>query len=301
MTTALQLPGNNRPTEFSLPDATRLGIIRLQVARLERSVEWYERVLGFRTLSRDTGAAALGAHDGNEALVELREQPAARPAPRRGVLGLYHFAILLPDRTALGRLITHLATVGERAGASNHLVSEALYLTDPDGLGIEIYADLPRSAWQRQGGELQMATAPLDLESVVAASGGQPWAGMPHGTTIGHVHLHVGDIDQATRLYHEALGFDIMVRSYPGARFLSAGGYHHHLGINTWAGPGATAPGDRDARLLEWTIVLPNDDSIRQVAKHVSARGYAVRDDGNSVVISDFWGTSVRLLPETVE
>jgi len=245
--------------------------------------------------------AALAAHGGDTVLIELREQAGARPAPRRGVLGLYHFAILLPDRAALGRFVTHLAAVGERAGASNHLVSEALYLTDPDGLGIEVYADLPRSSWRREGNELQMATAPLDLESVVAASGGHPWTGMPNGTVIGHVHLHVGDIEEASRLYHEALGFDVMVSSYPGARFLSAGGYHHHLGLNTWASAGASAAGDDDARLLEWTIVLPNDDSIRQVAKHVSARGYAVRDAGNSVVIIDPWGTSVRLLPETVE
>ena len=301
MTTESRSPGGALAPGPSLPDTTRLGIVRLQVAGLDRSLEWYGRVLGFRTLSRESGVAALAAHGGDTVLIELREQAGARPAPRRGVLGLYHFAILLPDRAALGRFVTHLAAVGERAGASNHLVSEALYLTDPDGLGIEVYADLPRSSWRREGNELQMATAPLDLESVVAASGGHPWTGMPNGTVIGHVHLHVGDIEEASRLYHEALGFDVMVSSYPGARFLSAGGYHHHLGLNTWASAGASAAGDDDARLLEWTIVLPNDDSIRQVAKHVSARGYAVRDAGNSVVIIDPWGTSVRLLPETVE
>ena len=139
---------------------------------------------------------------------------------------------------------------------SNHLVSEAVYLSDPDGLGIEVYADRPRGTWQHEGRQLVMATEPLDVEDVVRAGGGEPWSGMPAGTTLGHVHLFVGDLDAAARFYHEGLGFDKTVWSYPGALFLSAGGYHHHLGTNTWA-VGAVPAGEGDARLLEWEIVLP--------------------------------------------
>ena len=169
----------------------------------------------------------------------------SRLSGRGGQLGLYHFAILLPDRAALGRFVAHLARIGERAGASDHLVSEALYLSDPDGLGIEVYADRPRATWRYDGQrQLAMDTRPLDLNSLVQAAGGEPWTGMPAGTVMGHVHLHVGDIERAAAFYHAALGLDKVVWSYPGALFLSAGGYHHHVGLNTWAGPGATRPRD---------------------------------------------------------
>jgi NAD+-dependent protein deacetylase sirtuin 4 len=153
----------------------------------------------------------------------------------RGRGGLYHFAILLPDRAALGRLVAHLAREGVRVGAADHLVSEALYLQDPDGLGIEVYADRPRSEWRHRDRQLLMATDPLDLPELARSAGAEPWTGAPAGTRLGHVHLHVGDIHRAAEFYHAALGFDRMVWSYPGALFLAAGGYHHHLGVNTWA------------------------------------------------------------------
>ena len=232
-----------RPPGYRLPDATRLGRVRLQVASLDRSLPFYEDVLGLRRLDRRDGVATLGASGDGTALVELHERAGARPVPRRGRLGLYHFAVLLPDRAALGRFLAHLAARGVRAGMSDHAVSEALYLTDPDGLGIEVYADRPRDAWRYAGRQLHMHTEPLDTASLLAAGGGAPWAGMPPGTVIGHVHLHVGDIDAAAAFYHAALGFDKVVWSYPGALFLSAGGYHHHLGTNTWAAGAAPLGG----------------------------------------------------------
>jgi catechol 2,3-dioxygenase len=275
------------PRGYRLPAELRLGRVRLQVADLARSLGYYERVLGFRVLRRSGADAVLAAHGDDTPLVELHEKPGVAPVPRRGRLGLYHFAILLPDRAALGRFVAHLAEVGERAGASDHFVSEALYLQDPDGLGIEVYADRPRSAWRVEGGQIAMATEPLDLADLVRAAGSERWAGMPAGTTVGHVHLHVGDLDQAAAFYHQGLGLDQVVWSYPGALFLSAGGYHHHLGLNTWAA-GAAPAGDDDARLLEWEILVPTpDDALASLSR----AGYAVEDG----VVRDPWGTTLRI------
>src|SRR5918995_7464283 len=226
------------PRGFRLPAATRLGQARLQVADLTRSVSFYQDVLGLRVIDADGPDAVLGPNGDDTRLVELREQRGARPVPRKGALGLYHFAILLPDRPSLGRFVRHLGEVGERAGAGDHLVSEAFYLSDPDGLGIEVYADRPRETWRRVGRELMMATDPVDVAGLLEAAGTTAWSGMPAGTVMGHVHLHVGDLEQAAAYYGEGIGFDRTVWPYPGALFLAAGGYHHNLGTNTWAGSG---------------------------------------------------------------
>ena len=287
------------PAGSRLPDATRLGRVRLQVADLERSLAFYQGTLGFRVLRREGARAELAVHGDDAVLVELDERRGASPAPRRGRLGLYHFAILLPNREALGRFVRHLGEIRTPAGAADHLVSEALYLQDPDNLGIEVYADRPRSAWQRVGRELMMATDPLDLPALVQAAGDERWSGMPAGTVIGHVHLHVGDIAQAAAYFSDGLGFDRMVWHYPGALFLAAGGYHHHLGTNIWAGTGATPPDPGDARLLEWTIVLPDDAAVTAAAESLRLRGFAAERNGDArsgdVVTRDPWGTGVRL------
>jgi catechol 2,3-dioxygenase len=258
-----------------LPAATRVGIVRLQVADLARSLTYYGELLGFTTLERREGSAVLGAAD-RQPLLELRERPGARRVPPSGVLGLYHFAILLPDRPSLGRFVTHLAGRNTRLASADHLVSEAIYLWDPDGLGVEVYADRPRSEWRSRNGEIVMVTDPLDLESLVDAGGGEAWAGLPAATIIGHVHLQVGDLDEARRFYEGEIGFDVTVWSYPGALFLSAGGYHHHLGTNVWAASRRPASDD-DARLLEWELLVPGAAAQRTVA--------------------DPWGTSLRLSP----
>jgi catechol 2,3-dioxygenase len=281
---------------FRLPPATHIGVVRLQVADIARSLAYYERVLGFRVVRRDDSGAALGAAGSDAPILELRERPGARPHPRRGQLGLFHFAILLPDRASLGRLVRHLSEIGAYAGMSDHLVSEALYLTDPDGLGIEVYADRPRTDWRYAGRELQMATIPLNVEDLTAAGGTEGWTGMPNGTRIGHVHLHVGDLEKAAAFYHEALGFDKVVWSYPGALFLSAGGYHHHLGTNTWAA-GAQPAADEDARLVEWELVMPDATSVSTAGASVEASGGSVeRSADGSILAHDPWGTAVRLV-----
>jgi catechol 2,3-dioxygenase len=277
-----------------LPDALRLGQVRLQVSDLAQSLDYYTTVLGLRSRESSPGSAALHAEGDASPLVELVERRGIAPVRANSRLGLYHFAILLPNRAALGRFLAHLVRTGARLGAADHLVSEALYLRDPDGLGIEVYADRPRSTWRRVNGELAMATDPLDTAGVIAAGEGESWTGIPAGTVMGHVHLHVGDIDDASRFYHGAIGFDRVVRSYPGALFLSAGGYHHHLGVNTWAA-GAAPASDDDARLLEWRIVLPAESDVKAVTDRLEAAGHAVVHDRAGWLAKDPWGTPLRL------
>ena len=218
----------------------------------------------------------------------------ATPVPRGGRLGLYHFAILLPDRPSLGRFVKHLDAIGVRAGMSDHFVSEAIYLSDPDGLGIEVYADRPRSIWRYDARQIFMVTEPLDVPSVLRAAGAEAWTGAPAGTVIGHVHLHVDDIAEATRFYHEGFGFDKVVWSYPGALFMSAGGYHHHLGTNTWA-KGAQRAGEGDARLIEWEVILPTVRDTTDASRSLGEAGVIAmpHTDGFSAV--DPWGTGLRV------
>jgi catechol 2,3-dioxygenase len=278
-----------------LPDALRLGHVRLQVSDLARSLDYYTSVLGLEARNAGDGSADLHALGEAAPLVVLEERPGTTPIGVNSRLGLYHFAILVPDRSALGRLLGHLSRTGTRIGASDHLVSEALYLRDPDGLGIEVYRDRPRSEWRVLNGELAMASDPLDSAGVLAAGQDEPWAGMPRGTVMGHVHLHVGDLDTASRFYHDALGLDRIVWSYPGALFLSAGGYHHHLGVNTWAGRVASAS-ERDAKLLEWRIVLPTADEARVAAERLVAAGHPVSRQSDGWLAADPWGTQLRLV-----
>lgn len=286
------------PSGFRLPEETSVGPVTLQVADLGRSLDFYRSMLGLAELGRDRGVAQLGA--GARPLVELRERPGARPSGR-GRLGLFHFAILLPSRPALGRFVRHLADLGVYAGAGDHLVSEAFYLADPDGLGIEVYADRPRGSWRRVGRELRMATDPVDVAAVVAAGEGGAWEGMPEGTTMGHVHLHVGNLALASRFYSAALGFDLTVWSYPGALFLSAGGYHHHLGTNVWAGPAARPPGTDEAQLLEWSLALPDAVSLGAVSESLVRTGFASEPAGEAIRTRDRWGTELRLYVEPKE
>ena len=287
------------PRGFRLPEATRLGAVRLQVADLARSLAYYERVLGLRAVEQSATHATLAAWGDDRPLVELREHRGARPMGQRARLGLYHFAILLPDRASLGRFVRHAAETGVRLGAGDHLVSEAFYLQDPDGLGIEVYADRPRSSWRRVGRELMMATDPVDVPALLHEAGDATWTGMPAGTVIGHVHLHVGDVAQAAAFFSEAMGFDRMVWSYPGALFFGAGGYHHHLGTNTWAG-NAAPPAHNDARLLEWTVELPDAATLDAVAASLTSAGYPADRDASAhgaadVLTRDPWGTAARL------
>jgi len=285
------------PPAYRLPDATRLGPVRLQISSLQQSLEYYGQVLGLRVLTRDDASASLGPEGDDQPLVWLHERQGARPVLPLGTLGLYHFAILLPDRVSLGSFLGHIGPLGLRVGMADHAVSEALYLSDPDGLGIEVYADRPRSSWQQDGRQLRMTTEPLDVRGVLAAGKGRPWRGMPQGTVMGHVHLHVGDLARAEAFYHQALGLDKIVWSYPGALFMSAGGYHHHLGTNTWSS-GAPAADDQ-ARLLSWEVVVPRQEDARAAASSLRSAGHGVSDVSNidgGAMATDPWGTTVRIV-----
>jgi catechol 2,3-dioxygenase len=280
-----------QPPAYRLPNKTRVGVVHLLVSDLPRSAAYYEHVLGLRPLAVEQERALFGSHD-EHPLVELRTR-AGVTAARRGAFGLYHFAILLPDRPALGRFAAHIASLGIRVGMADHLVSESMYLWDPDGLGIEVYADRPRSAWKRSGRELTMATDPLDIDNVIADGAGVTWDGAPTGTTMGHVHLHVGSLESAEAFYHRAIGFDKTVWSYPGALFLSAAGYHHHLGMNVWSSE--PAPAADEAQLLEWELVLPSRDETAAVGQSLRAAGYHIEHDANGFVTADPWHTRMRI------
>lgn len=281
------------PRGQRLPDATHVGTVRLQVSDLERSLTYYTDVLGLRVLETGDTVAVLGPQGEDRPLVRLETGPGVTRA-RRGALGLYHFAILLPERAALGRFIAHLSNRRVRVGSADHLVSEALYLWDPDGLGIEVYADRPRSTWRHEGRQLAMATDPLDLDDLLRAGGDTPWTGMPAGTVMGHVHLHVGDLAEAERFYHLALGLEKMVWQYPGALFLAAGGYHHHLGTNVWS-PGPSAGAD-EARLLDWELVVPSDADVATATERLRAAGFSGVEDRRGLTVRDPWGTALRIV-----
>ncbi len=282
------------PADVRLPDATHVGGVRLQVSDLTQSLAYYLDVLGLRVLSRPAvHTAALGVPGSEVPLVTLHAVPGTKPVRRRGAFGLFHFAILLPDRAALGQFLIHINNRGERVGMSDHLVSEALYLTDPDGLGIEVYADRPRDTWRYADDQIVMATEPLHIGAVMGASNDERWQGAPAGTVMGHVHLHVGDLDQADAFYRRGIGFDLTTWSYPGALFFSAGGYHHHLGTNTWA-PGP-APAPDQAQLVEWTLVVPTAADAEAMSARVSASGAIADTDGADSSLTDPWGTRVRV------
>ncbi len=286
-------------TDFSIDPATRLGSVELRVPDLQGALSFYRDLLGMQLLEQSGSHAMLGV--GENLMVGLDERPGATRKPSRST-GLYHFAILLPTRADLARVLAYLA--GARypiGGASDHLVSEALYLDDPDGNGIEIYADRPRERWPRTGdGRLGMATNPLDVDSLMAelTPGNEEWRGMPEGTRIGHVHLHVADLPRAEAFYRDILGFDLMTRYGSQAAFLSAGGYHHHVGINTWAGVGAPVPPPNSIGLEYFTVLLPSPVDLDEEKRRVRDAGITWEDKDVGMLLHDPSGNGVLMTLE---
>lgn len=271
-----------------------MGLVSLAVADLVRSLRFYGDVLGLRPVERSNGRALLAA--GETPLLRLVEQPGARPKPARAT-GLYHFALLLPCRPDLARWLRHVLESGwPLQGWSDHGVSEAIYLADPDGNGIEVYRDRPRAEWPMANGELQMVTDPLDAASLLAlADGAEPWQAMPAGATMGHVHLHVRRIDEAQSFYCGLLGFDLIQRYGPSALFVSAGGYHHHVGLNTWAGVGAPPAPAGSAGLRYFTMVVPDEASLASLVARVQQAGIAVTPQSDGWYLHDPSGNGIRL------
>ena len=274
-----------------IPADTRLGAVHLTVADLDRSVGYYERAIGLAVGERDAGRATLGA--GGEDLLVLVEEPGAQPAD--GFSGLYHFALLVPDRADLARWLAHAARDQVRlVGMSDHFVSEALYLRDPDHHGIEIYADRPRELWEGQVWQ-RMTSLPLDtadLASVLDDPADAPFHGLPLGTVMGHVHLRVSEIAPTVAFYGDALGFALMAQLGAHAAFLSAGGYHHHLGANTWESAGAGQAPAGYASLRHATVVLPNADARYALVERADG---AVEEFAGAPVVQDPSGNRLAL------
>jgi len=275
-----------------LDPGTTMGAVRLRVSDLDAIAGFYERTIGLEPLGRGDSAATLGA--GGKALVELVGDPVAPQRPPRST-GLFHLALLVEDRARLAKALRRVSETGwGLTGASDHLVSEALYTQDPEGNGIEIYRDRPREQWGRQDGNLQMDTLPLDLADLLGEEDpGEP-AGMGPGTRMGHVHLNVADIGEAETFYSGVLGFDVTVRGYPGALFVSAGGYHHHLGLNTWNGEGAPPPPQGSRGLDRYEIVVPDAAGVDAIAARLGEAGAeSAREDGTLRFADPFANTIV--------
>ena len=274
----------------SLPPDTHIGAVHLAVADLVQTSAFYADVLGFRAVE-DGGGTNLSASGAPPYNLVLHS--AAPGVDRHRTAGLYHFAVLLPERAHLARLLRHLVDVrAPIEGASDHAVSEAVYLHDPEGNGIEIYADRPRDQWPARAGQLEMTTTALNLDDLFRSASGS-WEGMPAGTRIGHIHLRVTNLARAEAFYAGILGFDVMVRGYPGALFVAAGGYHHHIGLNTWAGPlgpaDPTAPG-----LRYFTVVLPDRDAREALVSRARATGVLAQPgEGGGVLLRDPDGIGV--------
>jgi catechol 2,3-dioxygenase len=268
--------------------------VHLTVADLGRSIRYYEEQIGLEVVAQDDGVATLGT--GGRGLLVLTELPGAPPA--RGHTGLYHFALLVPERDDLARWLAHAAR--DRVtlvGLSDHFVSEALYLRDPDHHGIEIYWDRPREIWQDQVG-VRMTTEPLDVENLLAElddPGAEPFDGLPGGTTMGHVHLQVAEIESTVGFYRDLLGFGLMAQLGDSAAFLAAGGYHHHLGANTWESRGASPPPAGTAALRHATIVLPDDAARDRVLERLEQAGHAAEDGEHGPAVSDPSGNRLVL------
>jgi catechol 2,3-dioxygenase len=276
---------------------TSVGTVRLTVSDPPRVKAFYEQVLGLSATDEDDGRVVLGA-PGGPALVELHGEASATARDPRSP-GLYHLAVLMPDRQALAMALARVAAAGwPLSGASDHLVSEALYLSDPEGNGIEIYRDRPRDQWQVSDGKLAMATLPLDLENLLAelAGSSQVETQAPTGSRMGHVHLQVSDLGRAEEFYVGMLGFEVTVRGYPGALFVSAGGYHHHLGLNTWNSAGSPPAPRGVTGLRSFEVVLPTVAEREKVLGRVREAGLEVRPEAGGALVNDPFGNGGALV-----
>jgi catechol 2,3-dioxygenase len=278
----------------SIAPQTTVGPVHLTVADLDRSLRYYDDAIGLETLEHGSGRASLGT--GGRELLVLVEEPGAQPAP--GNSGLFHFALLVPERPALARWLAHAARDRiDLTGLSDHRVSEAIYLRDPDHHGIEIYADRPREAW---GGDVAqiMTTLPLDVDDLFGELDDpetEPFDGLAEGTVMGHVHLQVSEIPGTVAFYRDLLGFDLTAQMGPQAAFLSAGGYHHHVGANTWQSAGAPPPPPGSAALRHATIALPDGAERDRVAGAISDAGLELEESEGGPVVRDPSGNALLL------
>ncbi|WP_409274627.1 VOC family protein [Neobacillus sp. SCS-31] len=278
---------------FHREPATFVGQVNLKVQDLERSISFYKEVIGFKVLDQSERKASLTA-DGKTVLLTIEQPEAIRPK-QAGTTGLYHFALLLPKRSDLASIVGHFMKIGQRIGSSDHLVSEALYLSDPDGNGIEIYIDRDPSEWTWSGDEVAMTVDPLDFASLLSG-GMQQWEGLPAETVMGHIHLHVAELPKVEQFYTKGLGFEVVNRFGSQALFISTAKYHHHIGLNTWNGVGAPRPDKNSPGLESYTLVLPNEESRGAVVANLKAIGADVTEEAGGFSTADPSGNRIILV-----
>jgi catechol 2,3-dioxygenase len=273
---------------------TFVAEVNLKVADIERSLSFYQEVIGFQILERTEKKAKLTAN-GKTALLSI-EQPDHVISKPQQTTGLYHFALLLPERSDLGRVLQHFIKNNVRIGAGDHLVSEALYLNDPDGNGIEIYSDRPYSSWNWNNNLVEMTTDPIDAQGILEAGKGEAWEGLPAGTVMGHIHLQVAELQKIEEFYVKGLGFDVVARYGPQALFISTGKYHHHIGLNTWAGIGVPTPPENSVGLNWYSLVLPNEETRNKTISNLEKIGASVKEENGIYTTADPSGNRIRLL-----
>ncbi|MFW9334758.1 VOC family protein [Paenibacillus polymyxa] len=277
-------------------DNTKIGQVSLKVSNLERSIQFYTEVIGLQLLRQTADTAELTV-DGKHALLILNYNENSVILPRQSAAGLYHFAILLPDRIALGLSLRNLLAHEIEIGQGDHDVSEALYIHDPDNNGIEIYADRPRNQWKKDAnGFYMMGTGPVDAEDLIAISENLPWQGLPQGTVIGHVHFHVSNLLTAQQFYCDVLGFDITCRYGSSALFVSAGGYHHHMGLNIWAGEGAPPAPEQAAGLDYFELIVPDQQELDAITARLTATGYRLQERDGALYVADPFRIQIKLV-----
>lgn len=250
--------------------------VQLKVSDLVRSIEYYTTVIVFKVLQQTETEAYLTA-DGQTSLVSLVEVQNAQPL-KQGFAGLYHLALLLPSRKDLGNIVQHFVNLNVRIGAADHDVSEALYLNDPDGNGIEIYIDRHESEWTwNQDEQVHMVTEQLNFQPILAAADGN-WNGLPADTVMGHVHLSVVNLDKSEQFYTNVLDYNVVTRYGAQALFVSTGKYHHHFGLNTWNSNNGHAPTNDMVGLKSFTVVLKNAQYAEEVKQSLTTNGFIVEN-----------------------
>lgn len=280
---------------FHKKPITYVGEVGLKVLDLKRMVRFYKEIIGFEVMEESATSAVLGT--GGKSLLKLEASHGLVPKNQR-YAGLYHFAILLPDRTELGKILVHLHHNGIALGSSDHLVSEALYLNDPEGNGIEIYRDRPSEEWEWNGSQVLMAVDPIDAAGLVQAAeqSGDPFHGMPAGTVMGHIHLHVSELAEAEAFYVEGLGFEVVAAMGGQALFLADRKYHHHIGLNVWNGTGIPALPDHTAGLGYFTLILESEEKRKEIVGRLVSLGIQVAEHTEYAEVRDPSGNRIRLM-----